>query len=142
MDREDWIVSLAFRNLVSIDKLEQLGEKFLDWKFDIKMILEALNLWEAPNLWPKTICSTLRGRRGARAFRFWSQSVLSWKYPSDPTWVRRVRRRDAETCCSVSCANFHTGQAVYGVELPSVREVVHGAERPLGKTPQVPPLPN
>ena len=46
MDREDWIVSLAFRNLVSVDKLEQLGEKFLDWKFDIKMILEALNLWD------------------------------------------------------------------------------------------------
>ena len=44
MDREDWIVSLAFRNLVSVDTLEQLGEKFLDWKFDIKMILEALNL--------------------------------------------------------------------------------------------------
>ena len=42
MDREDWIVSLAFRNLVSVDSLEQLGEKFLDWKFDIKMILEAL----------------------------------------------------------------------------------------------------
>ena len=84
----------------------------------------------------------MRGRRGATAFTFWSQSVLSWKYPSDPTWVRLVRRRDAETLCSVSSANVHIGQAVYGVELPSVKEVVHGAERPLGKTPQVPPLPN
>ena len=81
------------------------------------------------------------GRWGATAFSFWSQSMVSWKYPLDPTWIRRIRRRDAETLCSVNSPHVHIGQAVYGVELPSVSQVVHGGERPLGKTPQVPPLP-
>ena len=69
----------------------------------------------------------------ASAFSFWGQSEVSWRHPSNPTGVRRLGQGDEESSSSVNSPHLHSDQAVFGVELPSFSQAVHGAERPFAK---------